>query len=192
MSQIIRESLLTTGTRLQLIQGDLTEAKLDAIVNAANSHLQHGEGLAGVISRRGGPEIQKESDEWIRSHGPVSHAEPAYTSAGNLPCRYVIHAVGPVWGSGDEDAKLRAAIQSSLKLAERLSLHSIAIPAISTGIFGFPKERAAKVILAAVVDYFTETETSDLKLVQIVNLDQPTLDAFLKAWDVANMENETL
>ena len=86
-----------SGQRLEIVQGDITGETVDAIVNAANSHLQHGAGVAGAILRRGGYQIQQESLEWVRQHGPVTHAEPAYTSAGKLPCRYVIHAVGPVW-----------------------------------------------------------------------------------------------
>lgn len=183
MHPIVAEKRLNPNTSLQLIQGDLTETKVDAVVNAANRHLQHGGGLAGAISRRGGPQIQQESDAWIKAHGPVSHSEPANTSGGRLPCRYIIHAVGPVWGSGEEDAKLRSAVQGSLKLADRLSLHSIAIPAISTGIFGFPKEGAAKVILTAIMDYFSVTDDSGLKMVQIMIIDRPTIEAFLKVWD---------
>jgi O-acetyl-ADP-ribose deacetylase (regulator of RNase III) len=188
MSQIFVEKPLTPSTRLQLVQGDLTEARVDAIVNAANRYLQHGGGLAGAISMRGGFQIQKESDDWIKEHGLVSHAEPAYTSGGKLPCRYVIHTVGPVWGSGDEDAKLAAAVKGSLRLADRLSLHSIAIPAISTGIFGFPKERAAHVILHAIADYFSETPASGLNLVQIVIFDRPTLETFKKYWYASRAE----
>lgn len=125
---------------LQLVEGDITTAKVDAIVNAANAHLQHGGGVAGIISRKGGPVIQRESDLWVREHGSVRHAEPAVTSGGSLPCRYVLHAVGPVWGEGDEDRKLAEAVTGSLRAADQLELTSIAFPAISTGIFGFPKE----------------------------------------------------
>jgi O-acetyl-ADP-ribose deacetylase (regulator of RNase III) len=98
MSQVLSESTFPSGQRLQLVQGDLTTEPVDAIVNAANHHLQHGGGLAGAIVRRGGEAIQAESDTWVSKHGLVTNAEPAYTRAGKLPCRYVIHAVGPVWG----------------------------------------------------------------------------------------------
>jgi len=155
---------------------------MDAIVNAANAYLQHGAGVAGAIVRRGGETIQRESDAWVREHGPVPHAEPAYTSAGNLPCRYVIHAVGPVWGDGDEDAKLTQAVRGSLRLAEQLGLSSIALPAISTGIFGFPKERAAGVILAVIRDYFSKNPASGLKQVRLVLYDAPTIAVFVNVW----------
>lgn len=167
---------------LELVHGDLTEEQVDAIVNAANPWLFHGGGVAGAIVRRGGEIIQDESDAWVKAHGPVSHESPAYTGAGRLACRYVIHAVGPVWGSGDEDAKLAAAIRGSLALAEKLGLASLALPPISTGIFGFPKERAARVILEAVRAYFDQNPGSDLKQVRLVAIDAPTVAAFLKEW----------
>ena len=183
MAPILREERLPSQQTFQLVQGDLTAETVDAIVNAANSHLQHGGGVAGIIVRRGGYEIQAESDAWVREHGPVTHAEPAYTGAGRLQSRYVIHAVGPVWGEGDEDTKLVAAVTGSLALANRLGLSSIAFPAISTGIFGFPKERAANVIYTAIASYFKQFPSSALLLVRLTLFDQPTVDAFLKAWD---------
>ncbi len=183
MSQTILKYRFPSGQILQISRGDLTEEKVDAIVNAANAHLQHGGGVAGAISRRGGPQIQAESSTWIRQHGLVSHGSPAYTSAGNLHCRYVIHAVGPVWGEGDEDAKLASAVEGCLQMADRLSLVSIALPAISTGIFGFPKERAARIILTTIQTYFTKKPASGVKLVRITLIDQPTIQAFLRVWE---------
>ena len=175
------ETILASGQTLQLVQGDITSESIDAIVNAANTYLQHGAGVAGAILRQGGPAIQHESDAWVQTRGPVNHAEPAWTSGGNLPCRYVIHAVGPVWGDGEEDAKLTAAVAGSLKIADELKLESIAMPAISTGIFGFPKERAAKVIFTAIRNYFAY-HLSSLKLVKLVLYDESTVNIFKKAW----------
>jgi O-acetyl-ADP-ribose deacetylase (regulator of RNase III) len=182
MNQVIKEYNFPSGQKLQIIQGDLTQERVDAIVNAANAQLQHGGGVAGAISRRGGPSIQAESNAWVREHGPVSHSEPAYTRTGSLHSRYVIHAVGPVWGSGDEDAKLTAAIRGSLKTAEQLELKSIALPAISTGIFGFPTARAAKIFLAAIEDYFSKNPDSCVELVRLTLYDRQTLDVFLQEW----------
>ncbi len=122
MNRVLLETNLTGGRTLQMVQGDLTQESVDAIVNAANSQLQHGGGVAGAIVRRGGPQIQAESEAWVREHGPVSHAKPAITRSGSLPCRYIIHAVGPVWGEGDEDAKLSAAIHGALAAADRLKI----------------------------------------------------------------------
>ena len=183
MNQLLKEAHLSSETTLQLVQGDLTEESVDAIVNAANAHLQHGGGVAGAISRRGGAQIQTESDAWVRKNGPVSHARPAYTGAGRLPCRYVIHAVGPVWGEGREDQKLQAAMEGSLELADQLSLVSIAFPAISTGIFGFPKQRAARIMLSTIQAYFARPAGSRLNQVRIVLFDQLTLSAFSSVWD---------
>ena len=179
MQQVLREIRLPGEQLLQIVQGDLTQENVDAIVNAANTYLRHGGGVAGAIVRRGGAQIQAESDAWVRQHGPVPHDSPAYTSAGNLPCRYVIHAVGPIWGEGDEDAKLTAAIQGSLILAAQLKLKSIAFPAISTGIFGYPKDRAARVILKAILMYFDQHPPSSLELVRLTLIDQPTIQAFM-------------
>jgi O-acetyl-ADP-ribose deacetylase (regulator of RNase III) len=164
------------------VQGDLTAEEVDGIVNAANRHLKHGGGVAGAIARRGGPQIQAESDAWVREHGPVLYSEPAYTGAGRLACRYVIHAVGPVWGEGEEDEKLAAAVSGSLRLAESLDLSSIALPAISTGIFGFPMERAARVILRAIQSYLDRNPRSSLKQVRLVLYDPPAVDVFVKAF----------
>jgi putative ATPase len=182
MNIVLIETTLPSGQILQLVQGDITTEMTDAIVNAANKHLQHGGGVAWAIVRRGGEVIQRESDAWVRTHGTVTHAESAWTSGGNLPCHYVIHAVGPVWGDGEEDAKLTAAVTGSMKAAERLSLSSIAMPALSTGIFGFPKQRAAGVIFSAIQNHFSENPASSLKQVRLVLNDQATADVFLKIW----------
>jgi O-acetyl-ADP-ribose deacetylase (regulator of RNase III) len=182
MNTILHEFSLPSGQAIQLVHGDLTQERVDAIVNAANDRLQHGGGVAGAILRQGGGVIQTESDTWVCRHGPVSHAEPAYTSAGMLPCRYVIHAVGPVWGEGQEDDKLSAAVVGSLRLADQLKLASIAMPAISTGIYGFPRPRAARLILHAILSYFATNPTSGLKQVRLTLFDSSTLSAFEEAW----------
>ncbi|MFZ5904777.1 MAG: macro domain-containing protein [Chloroflexota bacterium] len=185
MSNLLAETTLPNGTSLQIRQGDLTLEEVDAIVNAANEHLQHGGGVAWAISKRGGDTIQRESDEWIRKSGPVTHSHPAWTSGGLLPAKCVIHAVGPVWGEGDEDSKLADAVYGSLRAADELGLASIAFPAISTGIFGFPKERAAGIMLKSIKDYF-EKETSHLKIVRLVLFDDATVNAFLEIWRLEN------
>jgi O-acetyl-ADP-ribose deacetylase (regulator of RNase III) len=189
VNHILAQTALPSGQTLQLVQGDLITENVDAIVNAANSQLQHGGGVAGAIVRHGGYTIQEESDAWVRSHGPVAHAEPAYTGAGRLPCKYVIHAVGPVWGEGDEDQKMAAAVTGSLKLADHLGLTSIALPAISTGIFGFPKERAASIIFAAIQGYLAQHPASSVKLVRLTLFDQPTVEAFLHVWQTQGLES---
>lgn len=181
MNKVLKEITFPTGQVLQILQGDITTEEVDAIVNAANENLKHGGGVARAISLRGGPDIQKESDAWVRAKGPVSHAHPAWTSGGLLPTEYVIHTVGPVWGAGDEDFKLSAAVIGCLRVADELGVESIALPAISTGIFGFPKERAAEVILQSIETYFQENASSGILLIKLVLFDQSTAEAFLQA-----------
>ena len=179
----LREESLSNGVKLSLIHGDITQVPLDAIVNAANARLQHGGGVAGAILRKGGSEIQRESNAWVRKHGPIRADQPALTGAGHLPCKYVIHAVGPVWGEGDEDQKLFTAVRSAVQLAEDHGFKSLALPAISTGIFGFPKDRAAIQILSAIEDYASGNASPELQEIWLVLWDQTTLDSFLKAVD---------
>jgi len=183
MSEVKRAHTFPNGQCFELVHGDLTLQKVDAIVNAANEFLHHGGGVAGAIVRRGGWVIQEESDRWVEQHGPVSHAAPAYTTAGKLPCKYVIHAVGPVWGVNNADERLATAVFSSLRLAESLGIHSIALPAISTGIFGFPKDRAARIIFHTIAEYFKQNPQSQLGLVRLTLLDQETLNEFTRIWD---------
>ncbi|MEK6753488.1 MAG: macro domain-containing protein [Chloroflexota bacterium] len=186
MNAILAEKKLATGQTLQIVQGDITVDEVDAIVNAANEQLQHGGGVAWAISKRGGPTVQEESDEWIRKHGPVSHSHPAWTLGGLLPAKYIIHAVGPVWGDGDEDKKLSDAVTGSLRVADELKCKSISMPAISTGIFGFPKDRAAKIIFSAIETYFAEIENSAIQTVRLVLFDDATVKVFLDSWDSTN------
>ena len=141
-------------TTLELIEGDITELATDAIVNAANERLAHGGGVAGVISRKGGPAIQRESDAWACQHGRVATGSAAITSGGNLKARHVIHAVGPVYDGTSRSAELLAsAVHAALQMADEYSLRSIALPAISTGIFGYPMEEAAPVMVQAAIGY---------------------------------------
>jgi len=134
---------------LELIEGDITEMETDAIVNAANAQLIMGGGVAGAIRRKGGPEIQKECNKI----GGTFVGGAVITTSGNLKAKHVIHAVGPRMGEGNEDEKLKNATLNSLKLADQNKLKSIAFPAISTGIFGFPIERCAEIMLRATIDY---------------------------------------
>ena len=137
------------NTIIRLEKGDITEMNTDAIVNAANKYLKHGGGVAGAIVRKGGYIIQEESNKIA----PIEVGEAAITTAGKLKAKHVIHAVGPRMGEGDEDNKLRNATLNSLKLADKYNLKSIAFPAISTGIFGYPKDRCAKIMLETVTGY---------------------------------------
>jgi len=142
---------------LEIVRGDLTALAVDAIVNAANGHLQHGGGVAAAIVRKGGRGIQQESDALIAQRGgPLATGDAVITGGGQLPARFVIHTVGPIWGDAppaDADRLLQRAVRNSLALAERRQLGSIALPAISTGIYRFPADRAARLMLGEAAEY---------------------------------------
>jgi O-acetyl-ADP-ribose deacetylase (regulator of RNase III) len=183
MNTILRTITSPIGIEIKLIEGDITLADAEAIINPANSQLAHGGGLAGLLSRKAGPALQAESTLWVKENGPVNHESPAYTKAGELPFKFVIHAVGPVWGSGEEERKLQAAVTGSLGLANQLKVNSLALPAISTGIFRYPIEEAARVILTAARDYSAENENSTLKEIQIVVYGSQSARVFQQVWD---------
>jgi O-acetyl-ADP-ribose deacetylase (regulator of RNase III) len=161
---------------IELVQGDITEMDTEAIVNAANRHLAHGGGVAGAIVRKGGQTIQQESSLWVEEHGPLAVGTAAVTRAGSLPATHVIHAVGPRLGEGDEDLKLQQATLNSLRLANEHRLKSIAFPAISTGIFGYPVDRCAKIMLATTIEYLQGH--TGLNRVVFCLWDRHTLDVF--------------
>lgn len=181
MNTVLAERVILTKQIVQIVRGDITEEATDAIVNAANEQLQHGAGVAGAILRGGGASIQQESDAWVSRYGRVSHSQPAWTSGGRLPAKYVIHAVGPVWGEGDEDAKLASSVNGSLEVADELKLTSISLPAISTGIFGFPRDRAADITITAIENYFS-LHKSGIRLVRLVLFDEDTVKVYMKRW----------
>jgi len=172
LAEILTEFESATGTLIRIVLGDITEERVDAVVNAANGRLAHGGGVAGAIARRGGPAVREESEAWVVAHGEVPTGAAAITTAGDLPSRHVIHAVGPVWGSGGEDEKLAGAVRSALTLAVEHALASVSLPAISSGIFGFPKERCARVILETVAGF------AGLSEIRLCNFDQPTAAIF--------------
>ena len=147
------------GKIIELVKGDITDLQVDCIVNAANSQLKLGGGVAGAIRRKGGPQIQRECDEIIARRGSVPTGEAVITSGGKLKAKYVIHAVGPVYGEGNEDDKLKNATINSLRLADEYGIKSIAFPAISTGYFGLPKDKCAKNMLSATISYLKEGGT---------------------------------
>ncbi len=137
------------STRLDLVEGDLTALPADAIINPANAELQLGAGVAGAIRQRGGPAIQAE----CAALAPIAVGQAVLTGGGALPARHVIHAVGPRWGEGDEDEKLARATRASLTLAEERGLGWVAFPALSTGVFGFPIDRCAAIMLGTVIAF---------------------------------------
>lgn len=162
---------------LEAVQGDLTEEQVDAVVNAANTHLAHGGGLAGAIVGRGGAIIQQESNQLA----PVAVGRAAVTSAGAMPSRWVIHAVGPRWGEGEEESKLRSAVRSSLDQAQRLGAGSLSLPAISTGIFGYPKEAGTRTIVDEVCTWLDANPDSALVMIRLTAFDSTTAKLFATA-----------
>jgi O-acetyl-ADP-ribose deacetylase (regulator of RNase III) len=178
MSETLFEHQTASGQTIRVRRGDLTTEPVEAIVNAANERLAHGGGLAMAIVRRGGREIQDESTLWVQQHGPVPTGSAALTGAGRLPASFVIHAVGPIWGSGDEENKLASAVRSALLLAAQNDIRTISLPAISSGIFGFPKRLCAQVLLAEVQRFLAQHPDTSVQEVNVVLLDQETADLF--------------
>lgn len=168
------------GKKVKVVLGDITEESTEAIVNAANSLLKHGGGVAGAIVRKGGRVIQEESDRIVEENGPVPVGKAVYTSGGNLKAKYVIHTVGPVWGEGDEEEKLRSAVRSALEVAEKLKVKSVSLPAISTGIFGYPKEEGTRVIVEEVIKFLKEKRKTPIKEVHLTAIDRKTAELFRK------------
>ncbi len=160
-------------TDIELVKGDITELEVDAIVNAANSSLKMGGGVAGAILRKGGRSIQEECDKI--GYCPVGGA--VITGGGKLKAKHVIHAVGPRMGEGDEDRKLQNATLNSLKLADKHGLKSIAFPAISTGIFGYPKDRCANIMLTTTIKY-VKTQGTGLRKIIFCLYDDETYKIF--------------
>ncbi|MHB9097027.1 MAG: O-acetyl-ADP-ribose deacetylase [Syntrophales bacterium] len=159
---------------IALVQGDITEEETDAIVNAANSRLRGGAGVDGAIHRAGGPSIMEE----CRKIGGCPTGQAVITTGGNLKAKYVIHTVGPVYqgGTDGEAELLRSAYLSSLRLAAAKGLKSVALPAISTGVYRYPLAEAAHIALTTAVDYLREN--TDIDLIRFVLYDRRTYDVF--------------
>ncbi len=164
------------GKNFRLVSGDITQRPVDAIVNAANSYLQHGGGVAAAIVRKGGNVIQEESNKL----GFVPVGSAVITGAGNLSCKAVIHAVGPRMGEGDEDKKLKMALRRALEIASQRGFSSISIPAISSGIFGFPKDRCATILVHESKKFVIENPQSSLRIIEFCIFDEETLSFFKK------------
>ncbi len=162
-------------TKIGLRKGDLTEAQVDAIVNAANNDLLLGGGVAGAIRAKGGPSIQAQCDRL----GPIPIGEAALTGAGKLTARYVIHAASMRLGGRTSEAALRNSTRNSLRRAAERGLKSIAFPAIGTGVAGFPLERCATVMLEEIRDHLRATTT--VERVELVLFDERALGAFKDA-----------
>jgi len=177
----LRAELKFGGASIQVRHGDMTTEDVDAIVNAANASLDHASGLAGAIIKKGGTSIQQESDVYISKNGKVEEGGVVITAAGKLPCKNVFHAVGPMWHGGHEGEEiiLGMCVRNCLEKADELKLTSISLPAISSGIFGFPKEKCAEVMFEMVQSYLKEKAgLSGLTEVRFTNFDDRTVDIF--------------
>lgn len=172
-TQLIDEIRMSNDKIIRLIKGDITDQNVDVVVNPANSYLKHGGGVAGAIVRKGGKIIQTESDKI----GFVPVGSSVITTSGELPCQAIIHTVGPKMGEGNEDIKLSKSIHSSLSLASENSYKSISIPAISSGIFGFPKDRCANILLDESIKFLQNNKTS-LQTIEFCIIDNETLFHF--------------
>jgi O-acetyl-ADP-ribose deacetylase (regulator of RNase III) len=175
----VSQLILPGGKNIEFSLGDITDEQTDAIVNAANSALVPGSGVSGAIHRGGGPAIYQECRKILRERGELRDGEAVMTTGGKLPARYVIHAVGPVWrgGSDQEPERLRSCYRESMELADRRGLKSIAFPAISTGVFGYPIEPAAEIAVSEVVNVLQGTK--QLNDVHFVLFDPATFAGFV-------------
>ncbi len=172
--------MIKIGRKTILVkQGDITAEATDAIVNPANSQLRHGGGAAKAIAVKGGAIIQQQSDAIIRKIGSLPAGKAVITDAGALPCKFVIHTVGPQMGEGDEPEKLRRAINSVLTIAELYNLQSVSLPAVSSGIFGFPKAACAQILLETAAAFLKQPGIS-LSEVVMCNFDDETYRIFLE------------
>ena len=173
--------MISVGNKkIHIKQGDITDETTDAIVNPANSQLMHGGGAARMIAMKGGPVINEQSRRLIERIGQVPVGKAVMTDAGNLPCKFVIHTVGPVWGEGDEPEKLRRAVWNMLTLAELYNLRSVSMPAISSGVFGFPQPLCAEILLATTAEFLKQPAVR-LDEVVMCNHDRQTTEIFLAA-----------
>jgi O-acetyl-ADP-ribose deacetylase (regulator of RNase III) len=174
--------IIVNQTQLTLVQGDITKQTTDAIVNAANSSLMGGGGVDGAIHRAGGPTILEECKQIVAKQGRLLPGKAVITTGGNLPAKYVIHTVGPIWNGGksNEAQILASAYRESLKIAEAKKLTSISFPSISTGAYRYPLDQAAKVALETVISFLKEDAVS-LKEVRFVLFDTRTYEVYGKA-----------
>ena len=177
---ILTEVRFGAAGLFQVVQGNLLEEPVDAIVNAANGMLAHGGGVAAIISRAAGPVLQRESDRLVRERGALPVGSAVATTAGKLPFKAVIHAVGPRYGEGEEEAKLVRAVTASLRCAHDSGWNSVSLPAVSSGIFAVPLDICARAYIGAVRAWYEAEPATPLRKVRLCLRDQPVIDAVLK------------
>ncbi len=170
-----------SNANLSVVEGDITTCDVDVIVNAANELLAHGGGVAAAISRAGGPVVQDESDEWVERNGPLGFGSAAVTGGGDLKATSIVHVVGPRYSnSPDDESHLRSAVSAALDAVSGLKARSLAFPAISSGVFGYPVDEATAVIVDEAARWL-RAHDSDITRVQFVAFDGATSEAFAAA-----------
>jgi O-acetyl-ADP-ribose deacetylase (regulator of RNase III) len=177
MSQVVAEKAYPGGGRFQVVVGDLLVEPVDGIVNAANGHLAHGGGVAAAVAAAAGPELEAEGDRIVREQGPVPTGSAVLTTAGRLPFKGVIHAVGPRAGQGDEETVLADALKSAFRIAHDEGWTSLAFPAVSSGIFAVPPEVCARAYQRAAEEFFAAFLRSPLKTIRLAVFEGPVADA---------------
>ena len=170
------------GTAIVVTQGDITSLGVDVVVNAANGALLHGGGVAAAIVRAGGRTVDEESAAWVRRHGRVGVGQAAITTAGAMPARHVVHVVGPVYRGGDvgEEDQLRAAVSAALDATAGLECSTVALPAISAGIYGYPRDEATAVIASECITW-ARAHPDVLAEIHLVAYDADTADSFTRS-----------
>jgi putative ATPase len=170
---------------LVVVRGDLTAQRVDVVVNAANERLAHGGGVAAALARAGGPEVQAESDAWVARHGPVGSGRAAVTTAGRMPADRIVHVVGPRWRRDrDNEPRLRAAVTAALDAAGAAGATTVALPAISAGIFGYPPAEAARAIAGEAARWLAGAPRS-VREVRLVGYDAALSGLFADAVEAA-------
>lgn len=167
------------GAVLLVVVGDLTRQDVDAVVNAANEQLQHGGGVAAALASAAGPQLQRDSDAWVAEHGPVEPGTAAVTAGGGLPARWVVHVVGPRYRRRqDNEALLGEAVRTALDAARDAGAASVALPAISAGIFGYPPAEAARVIAEECRSWLSGAQRGTVAQVRLVGVDETAAQQF--------------
>lgn len=181
-NQVVWRMDFQEGRSFEVVKGDLLAEETDAIVNAANSHLAHGGGVALAIARAAGISLVEESNRIVRERGPVQVGDAVVTTAGDLPFRGVIHAVGPRMGEGDEHPRLVKALTSSFMKAHEKGWGSVSFPGVSSGIFAVPHPLCADAYLKAVGDFWDTFGDSSVRLIRLVLFEGPLLTEVLTSY----------
>lgn len=186
-------SIQVHQTLIEIVHGDITTETVDAITNAANEDLWLGGGVAGAINSKAGPEVDMQCKEIKKANGKVPVGEAVVTGAGRLRCTFVIHAVGPEYRQGQpNEDMLKHTVMSIFGKAEELGISSLAVPAISSGIYGFPPHECAFIMLTALGEYLQGNPTTSLRQIRLININTDTVEYFKVRFDMMREQFETL